>query len=238
LECPSIRKEGKSCFGFLWRLLAIVIICWIVAGHLAFVLSLIFSTAFFLFIANFFRSPKRFVQADPRAILAPADGKVVVIERVFEPEYLKTECIQLSIFMSIFNVHANWFPIDGEVLYYSHNPGNYLAAYLPKSSVENEHSSVVIRSSYNGEKILVRQVAGALARRIVTYAYTGKRCHINEHLGFIKFGSRVDLFLPPDAVEILIKYKKRTVGNKTVIARWKATSPDQTCTSNECQADS
>ena len=105
--------------------------------------------------------------------------------------------------------------------YYSHQNGNFLAAYLPKSSIENERSTVLIRSSYNGQTLLVRQIAGALARRIVTYAYTGKKARFNEHLGFIKFGSRVDVFLPVDAVDIVVRPGDKTTGNKTLIARWK-----------------
>lgn len=153
--------------------------------------------------------------------MAPADGKVVVIERVFEEGLLKEERLQLSIFMSVFNVHANWYPIEGDVEHYSHQNGNFLAAYLPKSSTENERSTVLIRSSFSQQTLLVRQIAGALARRIVTYAYTGKKARYNEHLGFIKFGSRVDLFFPIDAVDILVKHGDLTKGNKTVIARWK-----------------
>ena len=179
------------------------------------------SIVLFIFITNFFRSPKRVVLAEPLDIVAPADGKVVVIEKTFESGLLHEERIQLSIFMSIFNVHANWYPIEGKVIHYSHQSGNFMAAYLPKSSIENERSTVVIRASVNQKTLLIRQIAGALARRIVTYAYTDKNIHLNEHLGFIKFGSRVDIFFPLDSVEILVKPGDKTIGNKTIIARWK-----------------
>lgn len=218
----TIHKEGRKLLLWLFvGLLALDGLVWIVGGHLAFVITLTVSIFLFLFITNFFRSPRRICQPDPGDIMAPADGKVVVIERVFEEGLLKEERLQLSIFMSVFNVHANWYPIEGDVEHYSHQNGNFLAAYLPKSSTENERSTVLIRSSFSQQTLLVRQIAGALARRIVTYAYTGKKARYNEHLGFIKFGSRVDLFFPIDAVDILVKHGDLTKGNKTVIARWK-----------------
>lgn len=180
------------------------------------------SALFFLFFLNFFRSPNRQNKGDdPNLVYAPADGLVVVIEPTEETEYLKEKCMQVSIFMSVFNVHANWYPTAGKVLYYAHHNGDFKVAYYPKSSTENERSTVVIETKTASKtKILLRQVAGALARRIVTYAHEGKECHFNDHLGFIKFGSRVDLFLPMDA-EILVNLKQKTVGNKTVIARLK-----------------
>ena len=134
-----------------------------------------------------------------------------------ENEYLHEKRIQVSIFMTIFNVHANWFPVNGTVTHVSHQNGRFMAAYLPKSSTENERSTVVIKAE-NGQDILMRQIAGAMERRIVTYAEPGDECHIDEHMGFIKFGSRVDVFLPLDA-EILVKLDDKTVGNMTQIAR-------------------
>jgi phosphatidylserine decarboxylase len=218
----SIHKEGRKILIWLFFILLLFDICiWIIGGHFAFIITLAVSTLLFLFITTFFRSPKRISHPNPTDIMAPADGKVVVIEKVYEGSILQENRVQISIFMSLFNVHANWFPVEGEITHYSHQNGNYYAAYLPKSSVENERSTVVIKSSYNGQTILLRQIAGALARRIVTYAYTGKKVKINEHLGFIKFGSRMDIFLPPDAVDILVKHGDITRGNKTVLARWK-----------------
>lgn len=121
--------------------------------------------------------------------------------------------------MTVFNVHANWFPIDGEVLYVKHHPGRFMAAYLPKSSTENERSTVVIKAK-NGQTILMRQIAGAMARRIVTYAEVGDEASIEDHMGFIKFGSRVDIYLPLDA-EILVKIGDKTTGGITEVARLK-----------------
>ena len=218
----TIHKEGRKILLWLFFILAILnLLIWIIAGHFAFVFVFTVSTGIFLFITNFFRSPRRIVKAGPLDIVAPADGKIVVIEKTFEGGLLQEERIQLSIFMSIFNVHANWYPLEGKVIHYSHQNGNFMAAYLPKSSIENERSTVLIRAAVNQQTILIRQIAGALARRIVTYAYTDKKVHLNEHLGFIKFGSRVDIFFPLDAVEILVKPGDKTTGNKTIIARWK-----------------
>jgi len=218
----TIHKEGRKILLWLFLILSILnILIWIFAGHYAMVAFLTISVALFLFVTNFFRSPRRIVTAGPLDILAPADGKIVVVEKTFESGLLNEDRIQISIFMSILNVHANWYPCEGKVIHYSHQNGNFMAAYLPKSSIENERSTVLIRAAVNQKTVLIRQIAGALARRIVTYAYTDKKVHLNEHLGFIKFGSRVDIFLPVDAVEILVKPGDKTTGNKTVIARWK-----------------
>jgi phosphatidylserine decarboxylase len=171
-------------------------------------------------ILNFFRTPKRlFKENTEDIVVAPADGTIVVIEEVVENEYFKDKRIQLSIFMNIFDAHVNWTPIDGTIIHSSHQNGRFMAAYLPKSSTENERSSVVIQRD-NGEQILVRQIAGAMAKRIVTYAKPHCKCRINEQLGFIKFGSRVDLYLPLDA-EIKVRLDEKVKGNQTIIAQLK-----------------
>lgn len=171
-----------------------------------------------LLVINFFRSPRRHFRGETEnAVVASADGKVVALEEVFEDEFLHERVIQLSVFMSIFNVHANWFPVDGKVIYAKHHPGRFLAAYLPKSSVENERSTVVIETP-EGQKILMRQVAGAMARRIVTYAEPGCDANIEDHMGFIKFGSRVDLYLPL-GTEIFVKIGDKTTGGISLVGR-------------------
>ena len=176
------------------------------------------SAVLFLLVVNFFSSPRRqFPGNRDCVVVSSVDGTVVALERTFESEYLKREVMQLSVFMTILNVHANWYPVDGEVVLVRHHSGRFMSAYLPKSSTENERSTVVIRAD-NGQEILVRQVAGAIARRIVTYAEPGERADINDHLGFIKFGSRVDIFLPLDA-EILVKIGDKTTGGVTEVAR-------------------
>lgn len=172
----------------------------------------------YLLTVNFFRSPRRHFDGDPKnAVVASADGTVVALEEVYEPEYLKCRCLQLSIFMTILNVHANWFPVNGEVVYTAHHNGRFLGAYLPKSSTENERSTVVIRTP-EGQLVLVRQIAGAVARRIVTYAEKGTDACIDDHLGFIKFGSRVDVFLPL-GTETFVNLGSKTTGGVTLIGR-------------------
>ena len=180
----------------------------------------IISSILFLFVVNFFRSPRRHFKGDKtNKVLASVDGTVVALEEVYEPEYLKRNVMQVSIFMTVFNVHANWVPVEGVIKYVTHHAGRYLNAYLPKSSTENERSTIVIPTD-NGHEILMRQVAGAIARRIVTYPEEGDRVQLDEHIGFIKFGSRVDVYLPLDS-EILVKLGDKTMGGITEIARLK-----------------
>lgn len=172
----------------------------------------------YLLVVNFFRSPRRYFRGRRRnAVVASADGKVVALEPVFEDEYAKCEMMQVSVFMSIFNVHANWFPVDGDVVYSKHHSGRFMAAYLPKSSCENERSTVAIRTP-EGQIVVVRQIAGAIARRIVTYAEPGIEASIDDHMGFIKFGSRVDIFLPMNS-DIKVRIGDKTVGGVSVVAR-------------------
>jgi len=169
---------------------------------------------------NFFRCPKRFFEGDTeRVVVAPADGRIVVIEEVEENEYFHDKRLMISIFMSLFNVHANWFPVDGKVKFVHHQNGNYHKAWLPKASEENEHADIMLETP-DGTDILCRQIAGAVARRIVTYAKPLEDCYIDEHLGFIKFGSRVDVYLPL-GTEVCVKMGQATTGDRTIIARLK-----------------
>jgi phosphatidylserine decarboxylase len=172
---------------------------------------------FWLFIVSFFRIPSRTHTIQENAIVAPADGKVVVIEEVQADEYFSDKRIQVSIFMSPLNVHVNRNPVSGEVVYSQYHPGKYLVAWHPKSSTENERHSVVYRK--DGKEILVKQIAGALAKRICNYLKPGQQVNQTEEMGFIKFGSRVDLLLPLDA-KIHCKIGDRPKGGVTVIATW------------------
>jgi phosphatidylserine decarboxylase len=171
----------------------------------------------FIFLISFFRVPKRVHTVNENAIVAPADGKVVVIEEVQADEYFTDRRIQVSIFMSPLNVHVNRNPISGEVAYSQYHKGKYLVAWHPKSSTENERHSVVYRK--DGKEILVKQIAGALAKRIVNYLQAGQKVKQAEEMGFIKFGSRVDLLLPLDA-KINVKIGDKPQGGVTVIAEW------------------
>lgn len=170
----------------------------------------------FIFIVRFFRSPKRSVQIDESNIICPADGKIVAIEEVVEDEYLKEKMIQVSVFMSPNNVHVNWAPVSGYILYMKYHPGKFLVAWHPKSSTENERTTIVIRNS-KGNLLLMRQIAGAMARRIVCYAREGADIRQGDEFGFIKFGSRVDLFLPLNC-NIKVELNQKVEGRKTIIA--------------------
>ena len=176
---------------------------------------LIVSGILYLLMVNFFRFPNRHIVVKDNTILAPADGKIVVVEETFEPEYLKKQCIQVSIFMNIFNVHINWFPVNGIIKFFKYHPGRYMAAYLPKSSTENERTTIAIETT-NGQEIVMRQIAGAMAKRIVSYAPVGGVARQDEHAGFIKFGSRVDLYLPL-GTEIDVKLGQKVTGSQTLI---------------------
>jgi phosphatidylserine decarboxylase len=172
----------------------------------------------YLLLLNFFRIPEKALVKDDKLIVAPCDGKVVVIEEVFEPEYLKENRRQISIFMSPLNVHNNLNGIAGLVSYFKYHPGKYLVAWHPKSSTENERTSYAIKHK-SGKEILQRQIAGALARRICWYVKPGDAVEQGGEYGFIKFGSRVDVFIPLDA-EVLVQLGQKTTGGETVIARW------------------
>ncbi|HEY0979105.1 MAG TPA: phosphatidylserine decarboxylase family protein, partial [Flavobacteriales bacterium] len=168
----------------------------------------------------FFRVPTRTPVTDTHAIVSPCDGKVVVIEEVEETEYFKDRRVQVSIFMSPLNVHINYNPIGGTTSYYKYHPGKYLVAWHPKSSTENERSTVVVKHPMHGE-VLFRQIAGALARRIVTYSRAGQPAEQGREFGFIKFGSRVDLLLPKSAV-VDVRIGDMVQGSTTVIGRFKS----------------
>lgn len=173
----------------------------------------------YLVILNFFRSPhRRFIGDMDNSVVSPADGKIVAIEEVYEGEYFKDQRLQVSVFMSVFNVHANWFPVNGKVTLARHHSGRFMAAWLPKSSTENERSTVVIERA-DGSEILVRQIAGAVARRIVTYPEVGEESNIDDHFGFIKFGSRVDVYLPV-GTKVLVEMDQKVTGNQTILAEF------------------
>ena len=187
-------------------------------SQIPFWIFIVFFGAVWLMVLNFYRCPIRYFNGDTeKLVVAPADGKVVVVEEAEENEYFHDKRLMISIFMSPLNVHANWFPIDGKVKFVKHFDGNYHKAWLPKASEENEHADIMITTP-EGEDVLVRQIAGAVARRIVTYAKEGEECYIDEHLGFIKLGSRVDVYLPMTA-KATVTIGQPTTGDQTVIAK-------------------
>ncbi|MFI3289568.1 MAG: phosphatidylserine decarboxylase family protein [Rikenellaceae bacterium] len=174
---------------------------------------------FWFFIVAFFREPRRVKIHDPQLIFSPCDGRVVVTEVVMEDEYLKCEMMQISIFMSVTNVHVNWLPVAGVVEYFKYHPGRFLVAWHPKSSVENERTTTVVRTE-KGDKILFRQIAGFIARRIISYMTVGTTMEQNHITGFIKFGSRIDVLIPKEC-ELLVEIGDGVVGSQTPIARFK-----------------
>lgn len=167
-------------------------------------------------ILQFFRNPNRVINVSHKHIISPVDGKVVAIEEVYEPEFFKEKRIQISVFMSPLNLHVTRYPVSGQVVYSKYHPGKYLVAWHPKSSEENERTTVVLKSPIWGN-VLYRQIAGAMARRIVNYAEMGKAAIQGDDSGFIKFGSRVDIFLPLDSV-ILVRLNQKVKGGISIIA--------------------
>ena len=231
MKRPRIHREGRNPIIGLVLLLFIinVVVYMSVTSHWALAVSLAITSILLVFVNYFFRNPVRVLEIDdPNFVIAPADGRVVVIEPTEENEYFHEKKLQVSIFMSPFNVHANWYPIEGTILESSHQKGRHKGAWLPKSSTENERSLVVIETP-SKIQIAVRQVAGAMARRIVTYAKVGKQCHRNTHLGFIKLGSRVDMYLPLNT-EMFVEVGDSVRGNETIIARLQE---DPTINTNE-----
>ncbi len=214
----TIHREGKT---LLFVLLIVLFgLNWAVSYFLPMPILqntlIVVSIIFYLLILQFFRLPIFEIKKNDTHVIAPADGKVVVIEETEETEYLKSKRKQVSIFMSPINVHVNRMPVAGTISYFKYHPGKYLVAWHPKSSTENERTTVVAKMK-NGTEILFRQIAGALARRIKWYVQEGQTLQQGDEFGFIKFGSRVDIFLPLNA-KILVKPGDITKGGKTVIA--------------------
>ena len=203
-------------------IVAIGIILWrSFETHIPFYCFAVVAVTIYCIVVNFFRCPIRYFEQEDtdNVIVAPADGRIVVVQEVEENKYFHEPRIMVSIFMDLWNVHANWFPVDGKVKLVHHQNGAFHKAWLPKASEENEMADTIITTD-SGVDILCRQIAGAVARRIVTYAKEGEECYIDEHLGFIKFGSRVDLLLPL-GTEINVKLGQSTTGNQTIIGRLK-----------------
>ncbi|MEL7021263.1 MAG: phosphatidylserine decarboxylase family protein [Bacteroidota bacterium] len=213
----KIHREGRRILTSLAILLAICNVIIFYFFPFALQISGIISLILFLAVLQFFRNPKREITlTDDNIVYAPADGKIVVIEETNETEYFNAKRLQVSIFMSPTNVHVNRNPISGTVNYFKYHPGRYLVAWHPKSSTENERTTTVIDTGET--EIMMRQIAGALAKRIVNYLEVGDKVEQGKDMGFIKFGSRVDLFLPLDA-KIEVEMGQKVKGNKTVIAR-------------------
>ena len=210
----------KDCYGtilLVWLIcapLVYLILRFIPWSYISYPLCII--PMFFMgFVLFFFRVPNRMKVGTDNQVTSVADGRVVIIDKVTENEFIKGECIQVSVYMDFFNVHVNYWPIDGEVAYYKYHPGKYMLAYLPKASELNEHTSVAVKSQYGD--VFFRQIAGTFARRIVCHADEGNQILKADECGIIKFGSRIDMFLPVDA-EVKVKLGENVRGSETVIA--------------------
>ncbi|MDM8158959.1 phosphatidylserine decarboxylase family protein [Labilibaculum sp. K2S] len=216
----TIHKEGFGIIAVFFIAIAVIdaILFFTIGFGLLFNIFLAVSIAFFLLVVSFFRVPKRTPVVGDNLIIAPADGKVVVIEETEELEYFKDRRLQVSIFMSPLNVHINWYPVQGLIKYFRHHNGLFLKAWLPKSSTENERTTIVIEKDEN-ITILMRQIAGAVARRIVSYSVEGEKVDQSQQEGFIKFGSRVDLYLPL-GTKIDVKLNQNVTGSQTIIGRF------------------
>ena len=212
-----VHKEG-------FLVIAVAFLIWLVinimvgmTGELYFrCFTFISTTAILIFVMRFFRYPRRTIDLKPKNVLSPADGQIVAIEETFESEYFGDPRLQISVFMSINNVHINWIPVPGVVKYFKHHKGKFVAAYLPKSSSDNEKATTVIEMA-DGTEILVRQIAGAVARRIISYPKVNSQVNQRNELGFIRFGSRVDLFLPT-GTKVNVELYQNVTGSQTVIA--------------------
>jgi phosphatidylserine decarboxylase len=217
-EHLSLHHEGYSIIKSLLVYLIIIngILYFLSINENIYTCLNIVSIGLFIMVLYFFRNPERIVFPDDNTIYAPADGKVVVIEQTVEGEYFKEPRIQVSIFMSPLNVHVNRVPVSGQVKYFKYHEGNYTVAWHPKSSSCNERTSVVLQTT-NGNEVLLRQIAGAVARRIICYAKEGNSMQQGQDLGFIKFGSRVDIMLPLNS-KIKVNIGEHVIGNKTVLA--------------------
>ncbi len=222
LKKIRIHHEGTHILLIGALLLALIngIFYWGLECKIPFYITLLFSLVIYGLMVNFFRCPIRIFKGNTeKIVVAPADGRVVVIEEVNEHEYFHDKRLMISIFMGITNVHANWYPVDGVVKQVTHQNGRFMKAWLPKASTENERATIIIETP-EGHTVMARQIAGAVARRIVTYAEPNEDCYIDEHMGFIKFGSRVDVYLPL-GTEVCVKMGQCTTGNETVIAKLK-----------------
>ena len=212
-----IHKEG-------FLVIAIAFILWLIINGLVAMtgefdfrcFTFLASTPLMIFVVRFFRYPRRSIKMKPNSVYSPADGQIVAIEETVESEYFNDLRLQVSVFMSVNNVHVNWIPVPGIVKYFKHHNGHFMAAYLPKSSTDNERATTVIEMA-DGTEILVRQIAGAVAKRIITYPRVNSKVTQQNELGFIRFGSRVDLFLPV-GTKVYVDLCQLVTGSQTVIA--------------------
>lgn len=214
----TFHKEGRGTILGVWLfclVLIITLIC-LISNKFILIPLVVLTLGLMGFVTFFFRIPERTVVPGDNVITSVADGEIVIVDKVYEPEYIKGECIQVSIYMNFFNVHVNYWPVSGEITYYKYHPGKYMLAFLPKASELNEHSSIAVKSPYG--EVFFKQLAGTFARRIVTYAPVGGKCVKGDQCGIIKFGSRIDMYLPLGS-EISVKVGDCVRACETVIGK-------------------
>ena len=219
----TIHKEGRLILAVIALIILLQnICCFAFLGTVWGIVFFIPTFAVLLVFVNFYRyCPNHTVLEDEFDIVAPADGTVTAIEPTLDDELTMEERLQLSIRMSMFDAHSTWTPFDGKVITSQHRSGRYKSAYLPKSSKENEHTNIILESDCSGAQVLMKQIAGAVARRVVNYATPGKELKVNDQIGFIRFGSRTDLLFPLDSVDVKVRIGDHVKGGRTVIARFR-----------------
>ncbi|MCT4673841.1 MAG: phosphatidylserine decarboxylase family protein [Prolixibacteraceae bacterium] len=216
----TIHKEGYGIIAFFLVVLAALdALIWYSGEKIFFTVMMCLTIPFFVLVVRFFRNPTRVAEVSETNVISPADGQIVAIEEVYEPEYFEDKRIMVSVFMTVFNVHINWVPVKGVVKFFRHHSGRFLSAYLPKSSTDNERSTMVVEME-NKTEVLFRQIAGAVAKRIISYPKEGDKVDQNTQLGFIRFGSRVDVYLPV-GTEINVEMGQKVIGTQTVLAKVK-----------------
>ncbi|QZE13549.1 phosphatidylserine decarboxylase family protein [Halosquirtibacter laminarini] len=214
----TIHKEGFGIIAFFLIVLAgLDTLVWFSGERIFFWVMLCLTIPFFTLVVRFFRYPKRVAKVDDSLVISPADGQIVAIEEVYEPEFFEDKRIMVSVFMTVFNVHINWIPVKGVVKFFRHHKGRFLSAYLPKSSTDNERTTMVVELE-NKQEVLFRQIAGAVAKRIISYPKEGDVVDQNTQLGFIRFGSRVDVYLPL-GTDINVEMGEIVKGTETVLAK-------------------
>ncbi len=214
-----LHKEGYAIVAIAVFIYLLVNYLVGLTGETVFRVFILLSTLPILLLTiRFFRYPHRKITPAPKSVISPADGTIVAIEETTENEYFKDRRLQVSVFMSVYNVHINWNPVPGEVTYFKHHSGHFMAAYLPKSSTLNERATTVIRMA-DGTEVLVRQIAGAVAKRIITYSQVGKKVEQKDELGFIRFGSRVDIYLPV-GTKVNVELCQEVIGSQTILAEF------------------
>jgi len=225
----TIHKEGRLILAVITAIIVLQnVCCFYFFGRVTGFCFLVPTFALWLLFVNFYRyTPNHTVLSDEAEILAPADGTIAAIEPTLDDEVTKETRLQVSVRMSVFDAHSTWTPFNGKVLFFQHRSGRYKSAFLPKSSKENEHTNILLESECSGHQVVMRQIAGACARRVVSYTRPSDRVRVNDQIGFIRFGSRTDLLFPLDSIELNVKIGDHVKGGRTVIGRFRSKGKEE-----------